>query len=242
MTEAVPVRRSARVAAAAKRNPELEAKQPEVVAKKAKPSPKSKAKDTLKTEKEDVTSKDEEEHKQEAAQSEDKPAVAKDETESEKVEAKPVKSKQVEVGDAVPDITLLDQDSKEVNLAEVAKSSPFVVIFAYPKANTPGCTRQACAYRDHHEEFKSADVRVFGLSADSPSAQKKFETKFDFPYQLLSDPKYELIGVLGAKKTATGGVTRSHWVIKDGKFVSVNVGVKPDDSWSKTLDLVKNSA
>jgi peroxiredoxin Q/BCP len=83
------------------------------------------------------------------------------------------------------------------------------------------------------------DAVVFGLSADNPKAQKSFETKQKLPYQLLSDPKYELLAPLGAKKTAKGGVTRSHWVVKDGKFVLVAIGVKPDSSFVDALKAVK---
>lgn len=143
------------------------------------------------------------------------------------------------VGDEFPaGIKLLDQEGEDVDLSEVVQSG-VTVIFAYPRASTPGCTRQACGFRDLYPKFKGEDVAVFGLSADSVKAQKTFQTKQNLPYKLLSDPKYELIGKLGAKKTATGGIVRSHWIIKDGKFLVVKVGVKPEDSFNGALKEVE---
>lgn len=76
-------------------------------------------------------------------------------------------------------------------------------------------------------------------SADSVNAQKNFQTKQSLPYDLISDTKFELIGPLGAKKTAKGGVTRSHWIIKDGKIAVKALGISPVDSFTKALEYVK---
>jgi peroxiredoxin Q/BCP len=80
---------------------------------------------------------------------------------------------------------------------------------------------------------------VFGISADSPNAQKNFKTKQKLPYSLLSDTKYQLLGPLAAKKTATGGVIRSHWIFRDGKLAEAKNGVKPDASPAQSLELAK---
>ncbi|KAK9448317.1 thioredoxin-like protein [Limtongia smithiae] len=142
----------------------------------------------------------------------------------------------LQLGDALPDVAVLDHAGVPVNLHTLASTTPTIVIFAYPKASTPGCTRQACGFRDAYPEFTaSAGVAVFGLSADTPAAQLKFKEKQNLPYSLLADTEYKLLGPLGAKKTAKGGITRSYWVVKDGKLVTMVIGVKPEVSVEKAL-------
>ncbi|KAG5366402.1 Peroxiredoxin DOT5 [Yarrowia sp. B02] len=151
--------------------------------------------------------------------------------------------KELEIGDSLPEkLTLLDQDSNPIDLTAVVSKEPIVVIFAYPKASTPGCTRQVCGFRDKYEDFQKADAKVFGLSADSTSAQKNFQTKQKAPYELLSDPKHELIGILGATKTpgkVPKGVIRSHWIFKNGKLAVKEVKIGPEASYTKALEEVQ---
>lgn len=151
------------------------------------------------------------------------------------------KTESLKVGDELPNIVLKDQNDQDVNLLEISADST-VVVFAYPKASTPGCTKQACGFRDNYPEFESSKAKVFGISADSVNAQKNFETKQKLPYQLLSDPKYQLIGPLGAKKSAKGGIVRSHWIIQNKKIVLSAVGISPQDSFTKALEYVTNSS
>lgn len=80
---------------------------------------------------------------------------------------------------------------------------------------------------------------MFGLSADSVKAQEKFHSKQKLTYQLLSDPEYKLIELLGAKKTAKGGIIRSHWIFKDGKIIVSAVQISPADSFTKALEQVQ---
>lgn len=138
-------------------------------------------------------------------------------------------STEIDIGGEIPDVTLQNQDGKDVSLREVAKDSRIIIIFAYPKASTPGCTRQACGFRDNYEELKE-HAAVFGLSGDTVTAQKKFQDKQGLPFDLLSDPKRVLIGHLGAKKTAQSGTIRSHWVFFDGKLKYKRVKVSPEVS------------
>ncbi|SCV05964.1 LANO_0H19064g1_1 [Lachancea nothofagi CBS 11611] len=137
------------------------------------------------------------------------------------------KPHELEVGDQIPDLKLKNQEDEEVALKQVVKENKVVVIFSYPKASTPGCTKQACAYRDNYEELKKI-AAVFGLSADTVKAQKGFQTKHSLPYDLLSDPKRELIELLGAKKDSS--TKRSHWVFANGKLVDKRIGVAPETS------------
>lgn len=137
---------------------------------------------------------------------------------------------ELEVGDAMPAITVKDENDNDVDLQKVVNSTKYVVIFAYPKANTPGCTRQAKGFRDDYEFYKEHGVKVYGLSADLPKSQTSFISKYDLPYPLLLDPKRVLVGVLGAKKTPQKGVKRSHWVFADGKLADKRVTISPEKS------------
>ncbi|SCU88945.1 LADA_0E12882g1_1 [Lachancea dasiensis] len=147
---------------------------------------------------------------------------------------------ELEVGDKIPDIVLKNQENEDVSLKKVATENKVVVIFAYPKASTPGCTKQACAYRDNYEELKKM-AAVFGLSTDSPNSQKNFATKQSLPYDLLSDPKRELIGILGAKKDASS-TKRSHWVFSNGKLVDKRIGVVPEASVTDAINSARDAS
>lgn len=140
-------------------------------------------------------------------------------------------AKELQVGDEMPDLKLLNQDEKELSLKELAQEYDIIIIFAYPRASTPGCTRQACGFRDNYAKFNKLDkkVLVLGLSADSPSAQLKFKTKQGLQFDLLSDPKKELIGLLGAKKSPSG-IKRSHWIFKNGELAVKRVQISPEIS------------
>ncbi|CCK71160.1 thioredoxin peroxidase DOT5 KNAG_0G01020 [Huiozyma naganishii CBS 8797] len=153
-----------------------------------------------------------------------------------------VDAKVLEIGDEIPDLTLVDQEGELVSLTEVASNNKILVIFAYPRASTPGCTRQACGFRDNYAELKK-HAAVYGLSADTVASQKKFQTKQNLPYNLLSDPKREFIGVLGAKKTSQSGIIRSYWIFFNGKLRIKKIKVSPEasvaESKAEVLELVK---
>lgn len=153
-----------------------------------------------------------------------------------------VSTSELEVGDNIPDLTLENQDGVKISLKKVAKDKKILVIFTYPKASTPGCTRQVCGFRDNYQDLKS-HAAVYGLSADSASAQKKFQLKQSLPYDLLSDPKRELIGLLGAKKTPQSGIIRSHFIFVDGKLKFKRIKISPEVSVSEgkkeVLELVE---
>ena len=115
----------------------------------------------------------------------EKKSATKTETESEvnklpkpaENESHKQKSAELEVGDEIPDLTLLDENENEVSLKEVAQKSKFLVIFAYPKASTPGCTKQAAGFQRNYSDLQALDTAVYGLSADSPKSQMSFVTK-----------------------------------------------------------------
>lgn len=90
------------------------------------------------------------------------------------------------VGERAPDFTLLDQDGREVKLSEYAGKKN-VVLYFYPKDDTPGCTKESCAFRDQFAEFSDAGAEVLGVSADSVSSHKAFAEKYRLPFRLLAD-------------------------------------------------------
>ena len=156
------------------------------------------------------------------------PPTKKAKTEPKVAEPEP-ETNEIEIGEKIPDITLLNQDEKEVNLPTIAQTHKYVVIFAYPKASTPGCTRQVCGFQKNFQFLNDQNVAVFGLSADTPANQKNFQTKQHVEYDLLSDPKRELIGILGAKKQPTG-IKRSHWIFVDGVLKVKKLQISPEQS------------
>ncbi|MDO4899081.1 peroxiredoxin [Actinomyces sp.] len=129
---------------------------------------------------------------------------------------------QLSVGDAAPDFTLPDQSGTPVSLAELrAGAERGVVVYFYPRAETPGCTKEACDFRDSLAGWRRAGYAVVGISPDSPQKQARFATKQDLPFPLLSDPEHAVMeawGAWGEKKNygrTVTGVIRST-VVVDG--------------------------
>jgi len=129
-------------------------------------------------------------------------------------------------GDIATDFTPPDQHGNEVTLSEL-RGSP-VVLYFYPRADTPGCTTQACGIRDHRADYERAGARVLGVSPDTVAAEKKFAEKYDLDFTLLADENHEvadLYGVWGEKKMygkTYMGVQRATFIIDpDGKVAHV---------------------
>ncbi|OCH84555.1 peroxiredoxin Q [Obba rivulosa] len=144
----------------------------------------------------------------------------------------------IDVGDTLPSVVLKNEQGEDVDVTSLTAEKG-VIVFLVPKADTPGCTNQACGFRDSYPDFTSLGFDVYCLSADSPSAQSKWKTKKELPYPLLSDPKRVLIRALGAGE---GGKTqRSHFIFeKGGKLVDKRIPVKPVDSPKDALAFVKS--
>jgi peroxiredoxin Q/BCP len=135
-------------------------------------------------------------------------------------------------GEVAPDFTLPDQDREPVTLSEL-RGRP-VVLYFYPKADTPGCTTQACGIRDHRADYERAGARVLGVSPDPVTAVRKFADKHSLDFELLADEDHavaERYGVWGEKKMygkTYMGVQRATFVIDaDGKIASVFPKVSP---------------
>ena len=146
----------------------------------------------------------------------------------------------LETGTKAPDFTLNDKDGKVVSLSDFMGKK--VVLYFYPKDNTPGCTRQACAFAAAYEDFKTLDAVVIGVSKDSEASHRKFAEKYGLPFILLSDPELKAIqayGVWQEKKNygkVSMGVVRSTFIIDEkGLIEKVMPKVKPDTNAAEIL-------
>lgn len=140
-------------------------------------------------------------------------------------------------GDQAPEFTLADQEGSTVKLSDF-KGQKLLVYF-YPKADTPGCTKQACQIRDARTELAEMGVAAVGISPDKPTAQKKFDGKYGLGFPLLSDPEHATAQAFGAwgEKSMYGkkmeGIIRSSFLIDEGgKLLGVWYKVKPEDTVS----------
>ena len=147
------------------------------------------------------------------------------------------------IGTQAPDFTLFDKDGNAVSLSQFLGKR--VVLYFYPKDNTPGCTRQACAFAGAYKEFEARDVVVIGISRDSVASHQKFAAKYELPFILLSDPDrvaIEAYGVWQEKKNygkVSMGVVRSTYLIDaEGKIEAVMPNVKPDTNAAEILEML----
>jgi thioredoxin-dependent peroxiredoxin len=154
----------------------------------------------------------------------------------------------MQVGDVVEDFTLQNQDGKDVSLHDL-KASP-VVLFFYPRADTPGCTIESCGFRDAFEKFKKAGIVVLGISRDTVKDQKKFQVKYELPYDLLADPdmvlikRYDLLKDKSMYGKLVKGVARSTYLIGSDKgdgqrLLHIFEQVKPEGHAEEVFALLK---
>lgn len=153
----------------------------------------------------------------------------------------------LEVGTLAPDFTLPDHNGTMVTLSGFRGKK--VVLYFYPKDNTPGCTRQACAFAQSYDGFREKDVVVIGISKDSVASHLKFVQKYDLPFILLSDPELQAIQAYGVwqEKKLYGkismGVVRSTYIIDEqGRIEKVMPKVKPDTNAEEILNYLAGEA
>ena len=146
----------------------------------------------------------------------------------------------LEIGMKAPDFTLKDKNGNDFTLSSLLGKK--VVLYFYPKDNTPGCTRQACAFAEAYKQFEAKGVEVVGISKDSVASHVKFAEKYDLPFILLSDPDrvaIEAYGVWQEKKMCgkvSMGVVRTTFIIdEDGNIEKVMPKVKPDTNAADIL-------
>lgn len=147
------------------------------------------------------------------------------------------------VGSLAPDFSLKDKDGGMHQLSDFRGKK--VVVYFYPKDNTPGCTRQACAFRDAYKEFRNESIEVIGISKDTEASHQKFIENYNLPFLLLSDPDLEAIKGYGVwqekmnygKKTM--GVVRSTFIIDEaGKIIKIFPKANPDTNAKDILDFL----
>ena len=146
----------------------------------------------------------------------------------------------LEIGMKAPHFTLKDKNGNDVSLSDFLGKR--VVLYFYPKDNTPGCTRQACAFAGAYKQFEAKDVEVIGISKDSVASHVKFAEKYDLPFILLSDPDriaIEAYGVWQEKKMCgkvSMGVVRTTFIIdENGNIEKIMPKVKPDTNAADIL-------
>ena len=144
------------------------------------------------------------------------------------------------IGTKAPDFTLPDKDGNPVRLADYLGKK--VVLYFYPKDNTPGCTRQACAFAEAYDRFRAQDVAVIGISKDSVASHKKFEEKYDLKFTLLSDTERKVIEAYDVWKEKKNygkvsmGVVRTTYLIdEEGVIIKANDKVKAAEDAEKML-------
>jgi len=143
-------------------------------------------------------------------------------------------------GDPAPDFSLPDGQGNTVSLADF--KGKWVVLYFYPRDNTPGCTKEACSFRDSYEQFQARDIVVLGVSTDDAKSHTKFTTKFNLPFPLLSDADgqvattYESYGLKKFMGKEYMGISRNTFVINpDGRIEKIYKKVKPESHAEEVL-------
>jgi peroxiredoxin Q/BCP len=149
------------------------------------------------------------------------------------------------VGEVAPDFELKNQDGQTVRLSDFRGKK--VVLFAFPKAATSGCTTQACGLRDNYPRLQTANAIVLGLSPDPPADLRKWKDDEHLPYDLLSDPDHHVLETWGVwgEKSMYGknymGVIRSHWVIdEEGRIADAQIKVSPTESIERATQFLSS--
>lgn len=151
----------------------------------------------------------------------------------------------LKIGNKAKDFKLPDQDGKIHKLSDYLGN--FVLIYFYPKDDTPGCTKEACMLRDDFPNFKKIKAKILGISADSVKSHKKFVEKYNLPFTLLSDEKREVLekyGVIKEKsmfgKTFLGISRMSYLIDKEGAVAKIYLNVKPETHAKEVIEDLKN--
>ena len=153
---------------------------------------------------------------------------------------------EINVNDIAPAFTLPDQNGKELSLKDFRGS--YVVLYFYPRADTPGCTVEACEFRDAYKKIEKTGTVILGISPDTPNAQKKFEEKYTLPFTLLADADKKVCNLYGMmqEKNMYGkkvmGVARTTFIIgPDGKVKHIFHKVKPQGHAEEVLEYLKGA-
>lgn len=144
----------------------------------------------------------------------------------------------LQVGDLAPDFSLPNEAGEQVKLSSLRGQR--VVLYFYPMDDTPGCTIQACNFRDSYHEIQERNAVVLGISPDASDSHQAFKTKYDLPFTLLVDADHSVSKMYGCWQEETGFIKRSQFIIDEqGKLVDVQVPVKAKESLQLALDALK---
>ena len=150
-----------------------------------------------------------------------------------------VQAGELAVGQPIPEVKLKNQKSEVVDLATTAKEG-WVLVYFYPKADTPGCTKQACSLRDAYAQLTEKGVKVYGVSMDSVEAQKKFADKYDLPFDLLADKGKKAVSAFGVP-AGMGFAKRQAFLFKDGELVWRDLKASTAKQAADVLAVIKES-
>jgi peroxiredoxin Q/BCP len=142
-------------------------------------------------------------------------------------------------GAAIPAVSQKNQDGAEVNLAQ-AGTSGYMLVYFYPKSDTPGCTKQACSLRDAYAKLTDKGVKIFGVSGDGVKAQKAFKEKYQLPFDLLADDNGAVTDAFGVPKRM-GFAKRQAFLFKDGKLVWRDLDASTDQQAADVLEVLEKS-
>lgn len=142
----------------------------------------------------------------------------------------------LKVGGALPAVTVLDHEGKSVELAKVGAQGLLLVYF-YPKADTPGCTKQGCSLRDSWGELQAKGVTVFGVSTDKPESQKTFREKYNLPFRLLADADKRVLAGFGLSSTL-GFAPRTAYLFENGKCIWIDTKSSTTDQATVVLEFL----
>jgi peroxiredoxin Q/BCP len=145
---------------------------------------------------------------------------------------------ELNTGDPVPDITATDHTGMEIKFSEYCKDG-LVLVFFYPKADTPGCTKQACSLRDSYPALTAKGVKILGVSFDKAESQKAFAEKFALPYPLLADPDGKVVKAFGVPEMGKFA-KRQAYLIKDGKVVWRDLAASTDKQAADVLAAIES--
>jgi peroxiredoxin Q/BCP len=149
------------------------------------------------------------------------------------------KADEITEGAAAPDVSQKSDEGKDVNVKEIAAEG-YTLVYFYPKADTPGCTKQACSLRDSYEELTKKGVKVIGVSADTVEAQKAFKDKFDLPFTLLADKDATVIKAFGVPLKMGKFSARQAYLFKDGKLVWRDLKASTDEQAADVLTVINS--
>jgi peroxiredoxin Q/BCP len=153
----------------------------------------------------------------------------------------------ININDKAPEFTLQDEDGKEISLKDLR--GKVVVLYFYPRADTPGCTVEACAFRDTYTKIQKTGAAIYGVSPDTPKAQKKFQEKFSLPFSLLADADKKVANAYGVvqEKNMYGkkvmGIARTTFIIgPNGRVEHIFPKVKPEGHAEEVLAYLNETA